>query len=310
MTESKFHEPVLVHEIIKFLHIENRARVIDATLGTAGHTIEFLKRGANVLAIEADPKLFEIAEKRLTDACPTPNGNWGLYKLVLGNFIDIIKIAKDNKFEDVDFILFDLGISNIHYQDKNRGFSFENPKSKLDMRLNPLKENVKAYDLLNLLREDQLMEIFSQVMTKGKSKKLSKNIIDYRKNKQFKYVSDLNHVVKGFEYKKSLNKLTLPMMALRIAVNCELDNLDKTLPDAFALLRKGGRLAVISFHSGEDRIVKSYFRKLERDNNAEILTKKPIIASKLELQINNKARSAKLRIIKKINNDKKQKYKI
>src|SRR5581483_2697206 len=255
---KKLHEPVLLKEVISSLHVENQARYIDATLGTGGYTKAMLEKGAEVLSIDADESMIQIAKRNLK----------GLKaNLVHANFKDISRIATDKNFKDVDGIVFDLGVSNVHFQDDERGFSFRNPDADLDMRLDPKSNNVKASDLLNILREDQLKEIF------GKS--IAKKIVEFRKKKKFQKVNDFLEIfsktnrsaqklaaVKGARSKrvKSIHPATVPFMMLRIAVNSELDNLRKALPQAWDLLKPGGRLVVISFHSLEDEIVKNFFK--------------------------------------------------
>jgi 16S rRNA (cytosine1402-N4)-methyltransferase len=283
MKNDNYHESVMTREVIENLHIKSQAKYIDATLGTAGHTLEIAKQGGSVLGIEADPEMLAIAKKRLEDTCPTP-------KLVLGNFIDIDKIAHKEGFEKVSGILFDLGVSNIHLTDTSRGFSFGNSEADLDMRLNPEAQGVKASDLLNLLRKDQLTDLFMVTLDPGPSRWLSKRIMDFRKDKPISTVSDLLEICKGLKTgKKTLNEATLPFLALRIAVNSELDNLKNVLPNAYDLLEEGGRLVVITFHSGEDEIVKEFFGK-----KGEY-----IVPSQSEIGNNPRSRSAKMRVLQR-----------
>src|SRR3990170_4084818 len=305
--KQRIHKPVLVDEVIsslkvKIAHSNNQAqRFIDATLGTGGHTIEMLKRGSNVLGIDADKTLLEIAKERIKTACPSPDQDlvWGQVKLILGNFKDIYDIAEKERFLQVNGILFDLGVSNLHFTDPNRGFSFNYPKAPLDMRLDPTLQAVTAADLLNNLRYDQLIELFSEVLDKFESKRLAEAVNIKRKKMRFETVGDFLSVVRQIRKKPKLHLSTLPLLALRIAVNSELDNLKEALPSSIKLLKKGGNLAVISFHSSEDRIVKRFFKKYSNKGVGEIMTKKPIVAQAKEILLNPKARSAKLRILKK-----------
>jgi 16S rRNA (cytosine1402-N4)-methyltransferase len=283
MKNDNYHESVMTREVIENLHIKSQAKYIDATLGTAGHTLEIAKSGGSVLGIEADPEMLAIAKKRLEGTCPTP-------KLVLGNFIDIDKIAQRNGYEKVSGILFDLGVSNLHLTDIERGFSFGNPEAALDMRLNPETQGVMASDLLNVLRKDQLTDLFMVTLDPGPSRWLSKRIMDFRQDKPISTVSDLLEICKGLKTgKKALNEATLPFLAVRIAVNSELDNLKNVLPKAYKLLEEGGRLVVITFHSREDEIVKEFFGK-----KGEY-----IIPSQSEIDINQRSRSAKMRVLQK-----------
>lgn len=274
----------MVNEVLKSLyqdkdkesHFNKSSQIIDATLGTGGHSNAIIEKGGNVLGIEADPKILEIAKDRLKSKG----------KFVLGNFVDIEKIAKENKFNKVTGIIFDLGVSNIHLLDDDRGFSFSDSNQLLDMRLNPNIQGVKASDLLNALDKTQLTNLFLKVVSFDSAKKIAERIVNQR---PIKTVGDLTLVIKDLPHKRSLNPLTLPMLALRIAVNSELENLDESLPKAYDLLSKGGKLLVITFHSGEERIVKNFFQK-----RGEV-----ILPSQEEIFNNPKSRSAKLYVLKK-----------
>lgn len=267
------HESVLLKESVDALAVVPGKKYIDATFGAGGHTKAILERGGQVLAIEADPKM--VARE---SANPFALNS----KLIQGNFRDIQTIAQKNGFEEVDGILMDLGISSLHLDDDNRGFSFKDPNAPLDMRLNIETQGVRAADLLNSLDKAQLTVLLE-------SKSLAQKVVNYRANKPFETVRDLLAL---FESRKrgKIHPATLAFMNLRIAVNSELENLREVLPKAYEILKKGGKLAVISFHSGEDRIVKEFFK----DKNGEFLT-----PSREEIERNPRARSAKLRVITK-----------
>ena len=277
---SKYHESVMVKEVIESLHIKTGSLVIDATLGTGGHSDAILNLGAKVLGIEMDPKMKEIADSRLSGKDIVT---------VQGNFTDILKISSKNGFNQVDAILFDLGVSNIHLTDDDRGFSFNNPNQELDMRLNKDSQAVKASDLLNILGKKQLIDLFSKVMKLKDARNMSFGIFN---NRPIRTVSDLESIVKfedlSFKTKK-INLMTLPLLALRIAVNSELDNLVEVLPKAITLLKKGGKLLVITFHSEEEKVV-------EKILNGEVEVKK---ASFREIAKNKRSRSAKLYVYEK-----------
>lgn len=276
----KYHESVLVKEVLESLHLNTssqNSKYIDCTLGTGGHTEAILKAGGSVLGIEADPRMLEIAKERLNGTNST---------LVLGNFDNLGKIAKDNNFEEVDGILLDLGVSNLHLKDDLRGFSFESPEQELDMRLNPETQGVKASDLLNVLDQTQLTHLFEAVLSHNEAKRIAGRIMSMR---PVNTVSELVEVLKDIPHKEHLNPATLPMLALRIAVNSELDNLGKVIPEAFGLLKKGGRLLIITFHSGEEKVLEKYVNERTKIR----------IPSYEEINKNKRSRSAKLYVFTK-----------
>jgi 16S rRNA (cytosine1402-N4)-methyltransferase len=293
MKSENYHESVLIAEVVNALHIDKNGKYIDATLGNGGHSLEILKQGGQVLGIELDPKMQEIALDRLKQANVTN------YKLVNANFSQIDKVAEENGFSSVNGILFDLGVTNLHLKDLERGFSFGNPEASLDMRIDPATQGVTASDLLNVLREDQLRELFEVTLNPGAAKWIAGRVIHSRMGKPISTVADLLEVSEGLKTGKSgLNEATLPFLALRIAVNSELDNLKEALPKAYKLLSKGGRLIVISFHSGEDTIVKNFFKEKSKEGSKTI-TFKPILAGETEINLNKKSRSAKMRVLQK-----------
>jgi 16S rRNA (cytosine1402-N4)-methyltransferase len=281
---NNFHETVLVKEAIDALHIKKAQKYIDATLGNGGHTIEILNEGGKVLGIEMDPEMAAIAESRFKIQDLREN-----LKIINDNFVNIDKIVKENNWLPVSGILFDLGVTNLHLKSLERGFSFENPDAILDMRLNPNTQGVNAADLLNVLREDQLEEMFKTVLEPGSSRWLTKRVIEKRNQNLIKTVGDLLEICSGLKTgKTNINEATLPFLALRIAVNSELENLKIALEKSFEILEKGGWLVVISFHSGEDRIVKEFMKY-----------SKLIVPGERELETNRRARSARLRVLQK-----------
>lgn len=285
----------MVDEAVKGLHINKLAKYIDATLGTGGHSLEILKLGGRVLGIDLDSAMIEVARERLNREF---DGEY--FRLVHGNFTDIDTIARDNNWEPVAGILFDLGVTNLHLKSQKRGFSFENPDAPLDMRIDPELQGVRGADLLNVLREDQLRELFEATLDPGAAKWIAGRVLHSRGLKQIETVGDMLEICKGMRtIKRGINEATLPFLALRIAVNSELDNLREVLPKAFGLLEKGGRLVVISFHSKEDEIVKNFFKEKKFSGDAEEVTYKPLVAGSSEVEKNRRARSAKMRIIER-----------
>lgn len=304
------HKPVLASEVNQYLlvkqnaHLKSKAVYIDATVGMGGHSKAIVGAGCFVLGIDADSESLDKANKVLKQACPAPfksNKRGKCFKLIHGNFRNIDRIAGDLKLDHVSGILFDLGVSSVQLTSSSRGFSFQNPSSELDMRIDRQRQSVKASDILNALSLKQLQALFEVVLEKHWAIKLAKKVFERRKEKKFEKVGDLLEVTDRFRpKKKDLHRATLPFLALRIAVNSELENLKESLPKSLDLLKVGGRLAVISFHSGEDRLVKEFIVKAKNNKLARVVTKKPIKPSEDEIVSNYKARSAKLRVIEKI----------
>lgn len=293
---SKLHKSVLVNEVLRALRVESAhsKKFIDATVGLGGHSIEIVRAGGEVLGIDADRDSLKIAQERLKNkACPI--------NLTQGNFKDIDTIAQKYGFSLVDGILFDLGISSYQLSVKDRGFSFEEDGAPLDMRMDKESQQVTASDMLNALNIGQLQALFSVSLGKSDSKKLAERVIKTRQTKRIETVGEFREIIKeSIRRKPKLDISTLPFLALRMAVNSELDNLKEALPKAYGLLKKGGRLAVISFHSGEDATVKGFFKDLSGKGLGKILYKKPLTPKKSEVGKNPRARSAKLRVIEKI----------
>jgi len=305
---KSLHKPVLVKEVLEGLRVEElalskKAKFIDATVGLGGHLLEIVKRKAFVLGIEADLESLKIARKRLEKACPAPDaqGSQGFFKLVHGNFRNISELAKKNGFTEVDGILFDLGISTYQLEKGERGFSFQREDEPLDMRIDASTSQVTASDLLKVLDKTQLTELFSVILKPSEARKISRKIIEGRKKRDIKSVGDFLSLIgaKG-KFGEKLHKATLPFLALRIAVNRELDNLKEALRESFDLLISGGRILVISFHSGEDSIVKSFYKNKVEEGVARFVNKKPILPTLAEVIANPSARSAKLRILEKL----------
>lgn len=283
--EARKHKPVMTAEVLYFLH--NKKNIIDATVGTGGHSEKFLEQGSKVLGIDADEKMLALAAKNLAGK--------GKFVLVSGNFLNIDKIVKANGFSQVDGIIFDLGISSVHLDEDSRGFSFNRSGDNLDMRLS-YDLQINASDLLNNLREDQLVRIFERTMDRVRAKRMTNVVLRKRAEEKFQKVSDFLELF-GEKTGKT-HPATNAFLALRMAVNSELEVLEEALKKAFEILIKNGVLVVISFHSGEDRIVKKMMK--EKSLQAEVLTSKPVLPSSQEIKGNPRSRSAKLRAIKKI----------
>ncbi|MBI3093087.1 MAG: 16S rRNA (cytosine(1402)-N(4))-methyltransferase RsmH [Candidatus Levybacteria bacterium] len=288
---NNFHTPVLLQEVLEFLRIEKGKKYIDATIGGGGHSFEILKRGGIVLGIDCDEEAIEYINEKIKNQ-KSKIKYWERLALAQGNFRDIGEIARSNHFEQVSGILFDLGVSSHQLEDAKRGFSFQK-EGPLDMRMNH-KLSVKAADLINGLTKGELYELFSKLAEEPRALAISESIIRARRISPIKTTSEL---VMAISKVKSLARV---FQALRIAVNDELNNLRSALPQAVSLLEPGGRLAVISFHSLEDRIVKNAFLDFQNKDFGIIITKKPIVPSSLEIKMNKRSRSAKLRVLEKV----------
>ena len=288
------HEPVLLNEAIEFLNVKNGGRYIDATVGAGGHAGEICARGGNVLGMDWDKEALATAKRHLKDACPD-------IVLVHANFAKIADVAKVHGFVPVDGVLFDLGISSMQLKDETRGFSFQSD-SPLDMRMNKEEQGVTAADLLNGLREDQLYELFAQTTQKNVARAVARTVVRARGDKRIERTSELVNLVNEVYGGRArrISPATTIFMALRMAVNSELENLEKGLEGGLEVLGHKGRLVVISFHSGEDRIVKNFLRAKSKEGEMLILTKKPVRPTDDEVYTNPRARSARLRAGEKL----------
>jgi 16S rRNA (cytosine1402-N4)-methyltransferase len=301
------HLPVLKEEVIKYLDPKPNENFIDATFGLGGHTKEILKRNVpegKVLAIEIDPELLK---------CLTPDiKHQKRLILVNDSYVNLKEIVKKYSFKPVNGILFDLGLSSWHLEKSGRGFSFQRPEP-LDMRyfsllLRSSKEKGKrvmsAAEILNKFPKKEIERILREYGEEKFAKRIAEKIIEERKIKPIKTTFQLVEIVKKAipkRYQKQrVHPATRTFQALRIAVNDELENLKKALPQALEILEKGGKIVTISFHSLEDRICKNFFKENSKKGRLEIITKKPIRPNTQEIQKNPRARSAKLRAVIKL----------
>jgi len=299
LKETK-HIPVLVNEISVGLHIQKGKKYIDATVGEGGHALEIIKKGGKLLALDTDPASVTRAKRRIEDSCRKEfeTGILSQPIIVTGNFRSISEIAKKFAFEKVAGILFDLGVSSVQLE-TDMGLSFAKD-APLDMRLDP-KLTLTAADLVNTSSQEELYEIFTRNAQEELAWPISQAIVIARRLKTIRTTGDLvaviNTVVRG--KKARLHPATKVFLALRIEVNDEITALKQGITQAIGLLVKQGRMAIVSFHETEDRIVKQLFKKAQQENKLLILTKKPITPTTEEIQLNPRARSAKLRLAKR-----------
>ena len=292
------HLPVMLKEVIGFLDPKEGDLFIDATLGTGGHSKALLEKGAKVLGLDQDAKVLELAKERL-------KGFGDRVTFASGNFKDIDRKLKEREAGEVKGILLDLGVSSFQIQDEDRGFSFDR-EGPLDMRMDQNSEKT-AFDLINDLPLSSLAELIRTYGQDRHAKRIAETIVAIREREgPITSTFELSKaVIRAIPKKVRFSSLkihvaTRTFQALRIAVNKELDCLEEFLPKGLGLLQEKGRMAVISFHSLEDRITKHTFKKWANERLVRILTKKPVTVSLEEKASNPRARSAKLRVCEKI----------
>jgi len=283
------HKPVLLQEVLTGLNLHDGDIFLDGTLGSAGHTLAVLEKykDVEVVGLDRDQEALKRSEERLR----TLSQNLFLKK---ESFRNMDKVLQSLGINQVNAVLLDLGISSDQLEDSGRGFSFKK-EEPLDMRMSG--EGLSAAEILNSWSERAIALILKGFGEERHAKIIAKRIVERRKEKPFKTTNDLVEVVGGKQGK--IHPATKTFQAIRIAVNEELDALEEGLAKAFSLLSSGGRLAVISFHSLEDRIVKNFVRDRVKNEEANSITKKPIIPTDIEVRENPRARSAKLRILEK-----------
>ncbi len=305
MEEPAPHIPVLLDEVLKGLSPQPGQRLIDGTVGAGGHTQAILKATApngQVLGLDTDPSALDIARQRLA-----PYGD--RITLVNANFVQLDAVARDYDFLPVQGILLDLGLSSMQLNAVERGFSFQS-EGPLDMRYDP-SGTTTAADLVNNLPQSDLADLLYHFGEERRSRAIARAIIAARPLHSTRELADVVVRAVGGRKKAKIHPATRTFQALRIAVNDELERLSKALPKAVTLLSPGGRLAVISFHSLEDRTVKDFFKRESRDcicppeqpictcdhrATLHIIAQKPVTASQQEISLNPRARSAKLRV--------------
>ena len=261
---------------------------VDATVGTGGHSEEILKfisSEGRLIGIDRDIEALKMAQKRLSDR-----------RVILkrGNFSDMKSLLSEHGIFEVDGILFDLGVSMLQLKDSERGFSFTSDR-RLDMRMDRHQE-FSAWDVINKYPEKELDRIFREFGEEHFAKKISKAIIRLRGKKTIDTCSELSEVVqRAYGRRGRIHPATRTFQALRIEVNRELDELRAGLDSSLRLLKKAGRLCIISYHSLEDRIVKHFIADSSKKGLLKVIIKKPIVPGPEELRSNPSSRSAKLR---------------
>ncbi|SHJ61099.1 16S rRNA (cytosine1402-N4)-methyltransferase [Clostridium cavendishii DSM 21758] len=306
------HVSVLLDECIENLNIKPDGIYVDCTLGGAGHSSEIVKRlneKGRLIGIDQDKDALKAAGERLKE--------FKNVTLVHSNFHDIKNVLESLDIGEVDGILMDLGVSSYQLDTGDRGFSYMQD-APLDMRMNREIE-FSAYDIVNNYSEEEITRVIKEFGEEKFAKRISKFILNARETKNIETTLELVDIIKAAIPAKARREGPHPakrtFQAIRIEVNKELDIINKTIIDGVSKLSKGGRMAIITFHSLEDRIVKNSYRDLEnpctcpkefpicvcgKTKSVKVLTRKPIEPSKEELEINPRSRSAKLRVLEKI----------
>lgn len=296
------HISVLQKEIIQYLEPRPGENFIDGTCGGAGHSIEVLKKNApsgKVLCLDLDSKALAGAEEKIRTHFPDLISR---IIFVNENFADLERAAKKNSFAPVSGIIADLGMSSDQLEDSGRGFSFQKDEP-LDMRFSE-KNDLTAAVIVNQWNQADIEKVLRDYGEERFARKISEKIIAQRKIKPILKTGELVKIIsqavpKRLQYAR-IHYATRSFQGLRIAVNDELGNLERLLFSSLKMLERGGRLAIISFHSLEDRMAKNFFREQAKAGKLRILTKKPVTAGEEEISVNPRSRSAKLRVGEKI----------
>ncbi|MDR1467477.1 MAG: 16S rRNA (cytosine(1402)-N(4))-methyltransferase RsmH [Oscillospiraceae bacterium] len=302
------HEPVLLNEVVELLDIKKNGVYVDATAGFGGHSraiFDRLKSG-KLFMIDQDPDAISALKKDFKSKTVT---------IINDNFINIKNIIKSYNIDFVDGILLDVGVSSYQIDSSQRGFSYHDQSAPLDMRMS--KKGKSAKDIINTYEEKELSKIIWDYSEEKFSRRIAEKIVARRKISPIETTDDLVQIIKSaipfkFLRKSLIHPARRTFQAIRIEVNKELQMLEKGLTEAFSVLKAGGRLAVITFHSLEDRIVKKKMASwcikctcppdfpiciCRGSCDAKLITKKPVTPSAEEINRNNRSRSAKLRVV-------------
>lgn len=313
MTESKFgmknagtttagsssgHIPVLLHEAIEALNLKDGDIFLDGTLGSAGHSLLVAEKfgdDVEIIGVDRDIEALERSEERLRELTHSAY-------LKLESFRNIDKVLESLGIKEINAVLLDLGISSEQLESSSRGFSFQRDEPLL-MTMEKSSQSVNARDVLNNWDEETLEVVIRGFGEERYSRKIAKEIVRRREAKPFETTQDLVEAVEAVvphgKGKQRIHPATRTFQAIRMAVNDELPAIEEGLKKAFEALAPKGRLAVISFHSLEDRIVKNFMRDTAKAGLGKLIVKKPITPTEEEVARNPRSRSAKLRVIEK-----------
>jgi len=282
------HIPVMVEEVIKILNPKENGIYVDATLGCGGHSSEILKKLGNhgrIIGLDRDESAITWAKNILIDK---------RILIIQAKFSQLKDTLSKLNIERIDGIVFDLGVSMLQLKDLSRGFSFHS-EERLDMRMDD-SDSLTAWEVVNKYPEKTLIKIFTEYGDEPFARRIAREIVRQRSKKTIDTCKELANLIKKIVPKKDkIHPATRVFQAIRMEVNRELEELREGLRQALEVLNHGGRICVISYHSGEDRVVKNFFKDEERKNNLRILNKKPLVPSLEEITKNPSARSARLR---------------
>ena len=296
----KFHIPVMLNEVINYLNLSPGKVALDATMGTGGHSKAMLGRilpAGRLIGIDRDAESLAVSQERLREFS-------GSCDFIHGNFADIDTILNGLSIKKVDAMLFDLGVSTFQLANPHRGFSFQN-EGPLDMRMDK-DSYICAYDLINNLNEQELSTILRNFGQERWHNRIAHLLVQEREKQPISTTTQLANIVirsipgRFRQRHYRIHPATRTFQAVRMAVNRELEILELALNKAIAALGKRGRIAVISFHSLEDRVAKWTFRKAQSDGLINIITPKPLIPKEEEIESNPSSRSSKLRVAERI----------
>jgi 16S rRNA (cytosine1402-N4)-methyltransferase len=296
---DQHHMPVMPKEALELLRLPQGGVAVDGTVGLAGHAFlmaQALGPHGHLIGIDRDNASLGLAQKKLASLSLKID-------LLRASFSSLDKILAGLKVSAVDGILLDLGISSFQLGDEARGFAFKSD-GPLDMRMDQGSQGISAADLVNTLKEDQLEKIISEFGEERFARRIAAAIVMQRARAKIATTKSLADIIlralpKGYT-RGRIHPATRTFQALRIAVNEELEELSLGLEKCFRMLKKGGRLCVIAFHSLEDRLVKNKFKSLVLQQEGVILTKRPLTASDDECAANPRSRSAKMRAIERV----------
>lgn len=289
------HVPVLLPAVLAHLHLQPNRDVIDATLGGGGHAaamLEAISPDGRLLGIEIDPRTLVSVQSLRQRYGPR-------FAAAHGNFRNLRRIASDHGFSSVQAILFDLGLSSLTVADPSRGFSFQHD-GPLDMRFDPTAQTLTAAELVNTWTGPDLERVFRSAGEERRAAGIAAAIVAERRHRPLTTTGQLAELVARVKPRRGrLHPATQVFQALRLIVNDELGALESALPQALELLRPGGRLAVITFHSLEDRLAKQWSHRESRQGRLRLVNRHVIVPARQEQLANPRSRSAKLRIIEK-----------